>query len=56
MSLLDPTELLAISLQCIEREFPYYLDHAVEEPMQFHRPAELHPAFFRMYRLALCGS
>lgn len=46
MSLLDPTELLAISLQCIEREFPYYLEHAVDQPMQFHRPAELHPSFF----------
>lgn len=46
MSLLDPTELLAISLQCIEREFPYYLEHAVDQPMEFHRPSELHPSFF----------
>lgn len=46
MSLLDPAELLAISLQCVDREFPYYLDHAVDQPIEFRRPADLHPSFF----------
>jgi hypothetical protein len=42
----DPEELLAISLQCVDREFPHYLAHAVDGPIDFGRPADLHPAFF----------
>lgn len=46
MSLMNPAELLSISLQCVDREFPYGLEHTVDQPMEFHRPAELHPSFF----------
>lgn len=46
MSLYDPADLLDISLACVNREFPYFLQHAVEAPLDFRTPAELHPAFF----------
>jgi hypothetical protein len=42
----EPKELLSISLRCVDREFPYYLEHAFDGPMELHRPAELHPAFY----------
>lgn len=46
MSLYDPADLLDVSLACVNREFPYFLQHAVEGPLDFRRPAELHPSFF----------
>lgn len=46
MSLYDPADLLDVSLACVNREFPYFLQHAIEEPIDIHRPSDLHPAFF----------
>jgi hypothetical protein len=46
VSLYDPADLLDISLACVNREFPYYLQLAVGEPIGFRRPADLHPSFF----------
>jgi len=42
----DPAELLEICLRCVDNEFPYYLDHAMDGPAEFTRPADLHPSFF----------
>ncbi len=46
MSLYDPQDLLNLSLSCVEREFPYFLDLAVDAPIEITRPKQLHPAFF----------
>jgi hypothetical protein len=46
MSLYQPAELMSISLDCINREFPYALEHAFDAPTEISRPSELHPAFF----------
>lgn len=45
----EPAELLGISLRCVNREFPYALQHTVAAPVEFRRPADLHPAFFGCY-------
>jgi hypothetical protein len=42
----DPAELLDICLQCVDREFPSVLDHAMDGPAEFTRPSDLHPTFF----------
>jgi len=42
----DPAEMLDLSLSCVEREFPYYLEHAVDAPMTVRRPRDLHPSFY----------
>jgi hypothetical protein len=46
VTLYDPADLLDVSLSCVNREFPYYLQHAVDAPIGFTRPADLHPSFF----------
>jgi hypothetical protein len=46
VTIFDPADLLDISLSCVHREFPYFLQHAFHAPAQFQRPADLHPSFF----------
>lgn len=46
MDLFDPADLLDISLSCVDREFPYGLEHGMSGPATFSRPSDLHPVFF----------
>lgn len=46
MSILDPADLLDVSLSCVNREFPYFMQHAFTAPAEFSRPADVHPSFF----------
>lgn len=46
MDLYDPADLLAVSLSCVDREFPYALEHGMSGPAHFTKPADLHPVFF----------
>ncbi len=49
MDLFDPADLLAVSLSCVDREFPYALEHGMDGPAHFRVPADLHPVFFGCY-------